>query len=127
MSHRHPQERSTRSSTQIRDDIVRLAALVSEAIPRGTEALLDGDLERRPGAHRRRRRARPLALDVEERCYQLLALQQPMASDLRALVTAIRLTSEIERSGDLVVNIAKGARRIYGPTIDPQLRGLLQR
>ena len=69
----------------------------------GAQALIDGDdeLDR-------------LALDVEERCYQLLALQQPMASDLRALVTAIRLTAEIERSGDLVVNVAKGARRIYG-------------
>ena len=55
-----------------------------------------------------------LALDIEERCYQLLALQQPMAGDLRAIVTAIRMVSEIERSGDLVVNIAKGARRIYG-------------
>ena len=45
---------------------------------------------------------------IEERCYQVLALQQPMASDLRAIVTAIRLTSEIERSGDLMVNIARG-------------------
>ena len=42
-----------------------------------------------------------------------------MASDLRRIVTALRLTSEIERSGDLVVNIMKGARRIYGVEFDP--------
>ena len=58
-----------------------------------------------------------LTLDIEERCFTLLALQQPMASDLRAIVTAIRLTSEIERSGDLMVNIAKATRRLYGAEI----------
>ncbi|MDQ3294020.1 MAG: hypothetical protein M3527_06185, partial [Actinomycetota bacterium] len=39
---------------------------------------------------------------------------------------AIRLTAELERSGDLMVNVAKGARRIYGLTIGPKVRGLLQ-
>jgi phosphate transport system protein len=49
-----------------------------------------------------------------------------MASDLRAVVTAIRLSSELERSGDLVENIVKGARRMAGATIDPRTRGLIQ-
>ena len=66
-----------------------------------------------------------LSIDIEERCYQALVLQKPMAVDLRAIVTALRLTSELERSGDLMVNIAKGARRIYGIDFDPRLRGLL--
>ena len=57
----------------------------------------------------------------------MLALQQPVAIDLRSLVTAIRLVSEIERSGDLMVNVAKGARRIYGVQFDPRLRGLIER
>ena len=48
-----------------------------------------------------------------------------MASDLRAIVTAIRLTSEIERSGDLMVNVAKATRRLYGAAIPPALHGLL--
>jgi phosphate transport system protein len=82
--------------------------------------------------HRHPARQRParrdtLALEIEERCYQVLALQQPVAIDLRSLVTAIRLTSEIERSGDLMVNVAKGARRIYGVQFDPRLRGLIER
>ena len=69
------------------------------------------------GDHRRRRRVNQLTLDVEERCFTILARQQPMASDMRAVVTAIRLTSEIERSGDLMVNVAKAARRLYGSTV----------
>src|SRR5215213_6382367 len=81
----------------VRDDLVRLAGMVSEALARGTEA----------------------------RCYSLLALQQPVAIDLRALVAATRMVSEIERSGDLVVNMMKATRRIYGTSIDPKVRGLI--
>ncbi len=45
---------------------------------------------------------------------------------MRAVVTAIRLASEIERSGDLVVNICKGARRVYPVEISPAIRGLIE-
>ena len=97
-----------------------------EAIPRGTQALLDGDHEAAQTLIDTDDELDRIALDVEDRCYHQLALQQPMASDLRALVTAIRLTSELERSGDLMVNVAKGAGRIVGLEIDPKIRGLLQ-
>jgi phosphate transport system protein len=111
----------------VRDDIVRLAGMVTEALARATQALLDGDLRVADEIIRADDALDTLALDIEERCYQLLALQQPMAIDLRALVTAIRLVAEIERSGDLVVNIMKGARRLYGVEIDPRQRGRLTR
>jgi phosphate transport system protein len=68
-----------------------------------------------------------LSIEIEDHCYHVLALQQPMASDLRAIVTAIRLTSEIERSADLMVNVAKGTRRIYPIEFDPRVRGLIER
>jgi phosphate transport system protein len=110
----------------IRDRIVRLAAMVTEAIPRATEVLLSGDLHAARSLIEDDDAVDALALHVEERCYEVLALQQPMASDLRSIVTAIRLVSEIERSGDLVVNIAKGARRLYGTTFEPRVRGLVE-
>jgi phosphate transport system protein len=109
----------------IQHDIVRMAALVTEAVPQGTGVLLDGDLHGAQQLIEADDVLDTLALDVEERCYQLLALQQPMAGDLRSIVTALRMVSEIERSGDLVVNIAKGARRIYGTTFPPRMRGLI--
>lgn len=111
----------------VRDANVRLGALVTEALPRATRALLAGDLGAAQELIDGDDALDVLALEIEEQCYQLLALQQPMASDLRAIVTAIRMTSEIERSGDLVVNIMKGSRRIYGTEIDPRLRGLIER
>lgn len=111
---------------EVRDDLVRMAGLVSEALARATQAFLDGDLTVADDILNGDDVIDELALQVEEHCYQLLALQQPMASDLRAITTAIRLTAEIERSGDLVVNIMKGARRIYGTEFDPRMRGLVQ-
>ena len=110
---------------EVQSDIVRMAAMVTEAIPRGTAALLDGDLNAAQALIEGDDPLDALALDLEERCYAILALQQPMARDLRSIVTAVRMISEIERSGDLVVNIAKGARRIYGTTFTPRLRGLI--
>ena len=111
----------------VRDDLVRMAGLVTEAIARATRAFLDGDLKVAEEILGGDDAIDAIALQVEEHCYQLLALQQPMASDLRALTTAIRLTAEIERSGDLVVNIMKAARRIYGADLPPKTRGLIER
>lgn len=110
----------------IQAELLRLAALVCEAITQGTAALLDGDLGAAQALMDADEELDRIALTVEDRCYHQLALQQPMASDLRALVTAIRLTSELGRSGDLMVNVAKRVRRMSGSSIDPRTRGLLQ-
>ncbi|HTM05266.1 MAG TPA: phosphate signaling complex protein PhoU [Vicinamibacterales bacterium] len=52
-----------------------------------------------------------LHVEVDERCFRLLALYQPMATDLRAIVAAVKINSDLERVGDLAVNIAEAARR----------------
>jgi phosphate transport system protein len=110
----------------IRLDLVRIAAWVCDAIPRVTDSLLAGDLDAAQAIIDADEDIDHLAADVEDRSFHQMALQQPMASDLRALVTAIRLSAELERSADLVVNIAKGVHRMIGQTIDPSTRGLLQ-
>jgi len=110
---------------EIRLDMVQIAALVTEGIPRATEVLLAGDLTEAQKIIEGDDPLDALAVELEERCYQQLALQQPMAGDLRHIVTAIRMVSEIERSGDLVVNIAKGSRRIFGTELPARLRGLI--
>lgn len=110
---------------EVRQGIVRMAGLVTESIPRGTEAFLAGDLNGAQALIEDDDVLDALALEIEEHCYQLLALQQPMATDLRAIMTALWLTAEIERSGDLMTNIAKATRRIYGTPISPKVRGLL--
>ena len=106
----------------IRRDLIRIAARVTESIMKGTQALLDLDLSAAQALIEGDDEIDALTLDVEERCFTILARQQPMAGDMRALVTAIRLTSEIERSGDLMVNVAKATRRLYPKELDPRIR-----
>ena len=59
-----------------------------------------------------------LHLEVDDRCFKLLALHQPMAADLRAIVAAIKINADLERVGDLAVNIAEaGARYLTHPPV----------
>ena len=52
-----------------------------------------------------------LHIEIDNRCFTLLALHQPMATDLRAIVAAVKINTDLERVGDLAVNIAEAARR----------------
>jgi phosphate transport system protein len=52
-----------------------------------------------------------LHIEIDNRCFRLLALYQPMATDLRAIVAAVKINTDLERVGDLAVNIAEAARR----------------
>ena len=52
-----------------------------------------------------------LHIEIDNRCFTLLALHQPMATDLRAIVSAVKINTDLERVGDLAVNIAEAATR----------------
>ena len=52
-----------------------------------------------------------LHIELDDRCFKLLALHQPMAVDLRAIVSAVKINTDLERVGDLAVNIAEAVRR----------------
>lgn len=111
----------------VRTDLARLAATVIELIPRATEVLLNSDLDGAKALIRNDDEIDALSIELEDRCYQLLALQAPVAGDLRQLVAIVKMVADIERSADLTVNICKAARRIYGHELDPRLRGLISR
>jgi len=110
---------------EIRAGITQLAASVAEMIPRATQVLLDGDLEGADYLINSDDEIDRKSLELEEQCYDLLALQAPMAGDMRQLVTAIKMIGEIERSADLAVNVCKAARRIYGTPLDSRLRAMI--
>ena len=132
MTTMHDTENEARKSFQdqlqdLRVDVIRLAALVTEAINGGTQALLDGDLG---GAERiltEDDAIDELAYSIEDQCYVLLARQQPMASDLRTVLAVLRIAHELERSGDLMCSVVKATRRLYPQAIDPKLRGIITR
>lgn len=112
---------------QLRDDMIRLAGMVTEMLAAGTAALLAGDLQAAEDLINGDDEIDELSLEIDEHCFRLLALQNPLASDLRQIIAALRMSSEIERSGDLVTNTMKAARRLYGTELDPRLRGLIEK
>ncbi|MET0323964.1 MAG: phosphate signaling complex protein PhoU, partial [Ilumatobacteraceae bacterium] len=111
----------------IRQAIAKLSAGVTELIPRATQILLDQDLEGAEYVILADDEVDARCIALEERCYSVLALQSPVAIDLRQVVAALRIIAEIERSADLAVNLCKAARRIYGHRLDPRLRGIIQK
>jgi phosphate transport system protein len=112
---------------ELERDVVRLAGMATETITRATQVLLDGDLPAVDAVVSNDDELDDLTHNIEERTYRLLALQQPMASDLRTLVGMLRSIHELERIGDLTVNIAKGTRRLYPADLDPKVRGIIER
>ncbi len=112
---------------EMRSDTVRLAAMAIEEISAGTQALLDSDIaaaERVVAADEEMDR---LTYTIEEHAYLVLARQNPMASELRTVVAILRVIHEVERCGDLMVNVAKATRRLYPHGLDPRIRGLIER
>ena len=112
---------------ELRIDVIRLAALTTEAIGAGTQAFLDADLTAAEQVIENDDDIDELTHSIEDSCYQLLARQQPMATDLRTVIAVLRIVHELERSADLMVNVAKTTRRLYPHSLDPKLRGIIQR
>ncbi|MFN8080598.1 MAG: phosphate signaling complex protein PhoU [Kineosporiaceae bacterium] len=92
------------------DLLVEMTRLVGSAIARATMALLDADLSLAESVISADGQVDALHLEFEERSMALLALQQPVATDLRVVVTGLRMSSDLERMGDLARHVAKLGR-----------------
>jgi len=112
---------------EIQIGIASLSAGVTELIPRATDVLLSMDLGAAEYIIRGDDDYDQRSIDLEERCFRVIALQSPVATDLRAVISAIKIIADVERSADLCVNICKAARRIYGHDLDPNLRNVIQK
>jgi len=118
---------------QLKNDILKMGALAQEAIINSVDSLknrdkaaaqkvLDADIE-----------MDRLELFIDDKCLDLIALHQPMARDLRFITTAIKLNAELERIGDLAVDVAQRAlaisdKPLLKPLVDiPRLAEVAQR
>jgi phosphate transport system protein len=94
---------------------VRLLTMSGEAeaaLGLAVEALLERDAEKARQVITNDRAIDNMEMEVEEQCINLLALQQPMARDLRMLTSALKIANDLERVGDHAVNIAQSAERL---------------
>lgn len=90
-----------------------MANLVGSAMGRATGALLDADLQAAESVISAEDQVEEFQRDLESRAIAVLALQQPVATDLRVVVTSLRMSADLERCGVLAQHVAKLARRRY--------------
>ncbi len=124
VEHRQEFERELES---IEAKVIELFAMVAEDLPGATEALLTANNEVLRVLAEREQVIDALYPEIEELVNREILLQAPVASDLRFLLSVLRIVPELERSHDLVVQIASRANHILGKDLSPRCRGLVER
>jgi len=108
------------------EQMVEMTRLVGSAINRASTALLDADLSLAESVIKADEKVDELQEIVEEKSLEILARQAPVATDLRTVVTGLRMTADLERMGDLARHVAKLARLRYPDSAVPaELRGTI--
>jgi len=107
---------------EIQDDILAMGSMVSKATLRSIEALKNRDMDLAHQIIADDRKINQKRFEIEEKCVELIATQQPMASDLRIIVAVLNIISELERIGDHAEGIAKIAIMIGD---EPPLKPLI--
>jgi phosphate transport system protein len=98
----------------LRRRLILMGSEVEKQIRSSIEALTEGSVEKARGVIARDEEIDRLENQIEEETIQLLALEQPVAIDLRFLVAVLKINNDLERIGDHAVNIAEGAVRLAG-------------
>jgi phosphate transport system protein len=112
---------------ELRQELVEMAGLVSKALQRATVALLQADLAAAEAVISDDEVINRMREAIDERAIDLIALQQPVATDLRTIVAGLRINADLERMGDLARNIAKIARARYpDPAVPAPLRATIE-
>jgi phosphate transport system protein len=104
----------------IGDGVAEMIRLVAAAMSGATGALLDADLARAERVIDADARVDELRIELEDRAFQMIARQQPVATDLRLLIATLHLVSDLERMGDLALHVAKIARLRFPEAAVPE-------
>ena len=104
---------------QLKEQLLRMGSVVEQQIQRALQALVDRDSELAQLVVERDHNVNNLDVTIDDTCIRLLALHQPTAGDLRFITTAMKISSELERMGDLADNIAHRALELNE---EPQLK-----
>lgn len=108
---------------QVGDDLTEMSRLVESAITRAGTALLEADLQLAQEVIASDKTIDAIEDSLDERCIHLLAQQAPVATDLRIVVSALRMSASLERMGDLARHVAQVARGRYpAQAIVPEAR-----
>ncbi|MEN6449198.1 MAG: phosphate signaling complex protein PhoU [Thermoguttaceae bacterium] len=98
-----------REIEKVKKSILTLCAIVEDQVQIAVRAMLERDGELAASVERRDDDIDQREVEIEEECLKILALYQPVAADLRFIVSALKMNNDLERIGDLAVNIARKA------------------
>lgn len=121
------------SLRELKNDMLKMGSMVEDAINKSIHALKDGDLELAQKVKDDDDKIDDMELVLEEKCTKLIALQQPVAKDLRMIIVISKLVTDLERIGDHASNIANmvleiGDEPLIKPLIDiPRMTEIVNR
>ncbi|MFD1598212.1 phosphate signaling complex protein PhoU [Halobellus rarus] len=122
-----PRQEYQESLSNLRDDVLYMSEVVAERLRLGLDALEQKDREIAEEVVGGDDEINQMYLDLESECVNLIALQQPVASDLRFIAASFKIITDLERIGDLAVNLAQyamDADRDVFPEVDVQQIGV---
>ncbi len=96
---------------QLKNRLLVMGGLAEERVRSVVQALVDRDSAAVERVLAGDAPINELHIEIDSRCFKLLALYQPMAGDLRAIVSAVKINTDLERVGDLAINIAEAVTR----------------
>src|SRR5665213_4486401 len=96
---------------QLKTRLLEMGGMAEEEVRLAVKGLGDADADLIERVLAGDEPVNALHIEIDNRCFTLLALFQPMAADLRTIVAAVKINTDLERVGDLAVNIAEAARR----------------
>jgi phosphate transport system protein len=92
---------------RLQEKVLRMGGLVEDSISRGLEALVERKADLARETIERDHLVNRLEVEIDEQCIELLALRQPAAGDLRLIITGLKISTDLERIGDLGVNVSE--------------------
>jgi len=104
---------------KLKENLLKMAGLAEQAISNAVEALVQRNTSLAEKTIKEDEKINQMEILIDEWCLKLLALHQPLAADLRFITSAMRINIELERIGDLAVNIAE---RVISLNQEPQLK-----
>ncbi|HTO92683.1 MAG TPA: phosphate signaling complex protein PhoU [Candidatus Sulfotelmatobacter sp.] len=111
-----------REIESLKEQLLLMGGRAEQIVRKSIEALRRRDVEQAKGVFEDDHQIDRLEIDIEERCIKLFALQQPLATDLRFIMSALKISNDLERVGDHAVNIAEGAIKLAA---EPPLKPLV--
>ncbi len=133
MLSQHTDKKYEEDLKRLREDILYMGGLVEDQIHKAVSSLVERDSTMAETIIQRDHEVNRLDVEIDDLCIRLLALHQPAAKDLRFITTALKITTDLERIGDMAVNICERALELNAepqlkPYIDiPRMAGISER